>query len=92
MRNRHRGSSKPCPCGGVCSCHKPSKDMPMWHVPLYMMILFLPFFLLALYKDAHPNPVRHIEVNGQDCIIVHKVYNCTSTGACSGKDIAVCSK
>jgi len=90
MKSRRRGPSKPCPCGGLCSCHKPSKDIPLWSIPLMMLFLFSPFLFLAWYRDTHPDPVRYIKVNGQTCIVKYVTDSCTSTGACSGHDEAVC--
>jgi hypothetical protein len=34
--------------------------------------------------------VQHIQVNGRDCIVHHVTDHCTSTGACSGHDEAIC--
>lgn len=89
MRSRRRGPSKPCPCGGTCSCHKPRKE-PWGLIIFSMLFVFGGPILLAFWMDSHRSTVRHIQVNGQDCTIQHVTDSCTSTGACRGHDIAVC--
>lgn len=50
---------------------------------------FIGFFLWFMISHL-PTPVPHIIVNGQECIVQHVTDHCTSTGACSGHDVAVC--
>ncbi len=90
MKSRRRGPSRPCPCGGACSCHQPSKEKLFpWIIPFAFPILF-PGLLLMPLLFIRPNPEQHIQVNGQDCIVHHVTDHCTSTGACSGHDEAIC--
>lgn len=95
MKSRRRGPSKPCPCGGVCECHKPSKEKLFPLVfpiafPLVIPGLWPGIFLLMMSLGERPPP--HIQVYGQDCIVHHVTDHCTSTGACSGHDEAICPK
>jgi len=90
-RNRRREPSAPCPCNNVCLCHKPTEDH--WDIyALYFigftLLICLPFLLS--YIPNHSVEKRHIEVNGQDCIIEKKIDGVSSTGAEYGHDIAVC--
>lgn len=90
MRSRRRGPSKPCPCGGLCSCHKPSKE-PWGLIIFSILLVFGVPLALTIYVDAHrSHELRHIRVDGKDCFIRHVTDNCTSTGACSSHDEAIC--
>lgn len=86
---------KTCACGGDCVCHiKKDRLFPIY-VPLVFPIVFpLIFpcaFLILFGFSSHTQPVvKHIEVDGKDCIVQHVNDSCTSTGACRGHDIAVC--
>lgn len=89
--SRHRLPEKPCPCNYVCLCHKPyNGDGLLWIIVGFALLIG---GLLVLSIVFHtPNPVRHIEVNGQDCTIDYISDGCTSTGACHGHDVAICPK
>lgn len=89
MRSRRRGPSKPCPCGGSCSCHRPTKE-PWGLIIFSLLVVFGLPLCAAIWIGNHPNPVRHIKVNGVECVVKHVTDHCTSTGACSGHDEAVC--
>jgi hypothetical protein len=94
---RRRGVNRPCPCGGVCSCHTPKKESKL-HIAIisliFVSLLIFPGLpiSLAIYIDHHPRPEQHIEVDGKDCIVKYVTDHCTSTGACRGHDVAVCDK
>jgi len=92
---RRRGVNRPCPCGGVCSCHTPKKESKL-HIASLIFVSLLIFpglpISLAIYIDHHPRPEQHIEVDGKDCIVKYVTDHCTSTGACRGHDVAVCDK
>ncbi len=90
MKSRSYRSSKPCLCGGICECHKPSKEKLFpWIIPFAFPILFPGLLLVPLLFINTPT-IQHIRVNGQDCIVHYVSDHCTSTGACSGYDEAVC--
>jgi hypothetical protein len=94
MRSRKRNNSnKPCPCGGICNCHKPQPKEKVFPLliplafPLLMPGLLLGLVLLRIYLFASP---VHIMVNGQDCIVQHVNDYCHSWGTCSGHNVAIC--
>jgi hypothetical protein len=95
-KSRRREPELPCPCGNVCRCHQPSSNdgtFP-WIIPIGFPIIFPGLFILIAwisYPGFSP-PVRHIEVDGQDCIIQYHSDGVTSTGAGVGHDIALCPK
>jgi len=83
----------PCPCGNVCRCHQPPKDDGLGALCLAIFAIVFLFggaIFLAIRADNNPPPVRHIQVKGQDCIVKYVEDSCTSTGACSGHEEAVC--
>jgi hypothetical protein len=84
----------PCPCGNVCRCHQPPDSPNFWEVlPIIIGFLVLfggPLCIGWCMSNYPPEQVRHIRVNGQDCLIHYVTDSCTSTGACSGHDEAVC--
>lgn len=85
---KRKGQDIPCPCNNTCLCHKPIKIDGMIYVLCFFVIaiLFISYFLLS-----SPS-VRHIQVNGQDCVVERKIDGITGTGAPYGYDIAVCPK
>src|SRR5579885_196327 len=93
MKSRRRGPSKPCPCGGACWCHKEKEKLfPLVFpiaFPLLIPGLFPGLFILMMIL-APPPAKRYIQVNGVKCEVIHKTDHCTSTGACSGHDEAIC--
>jgi len=88
-RSRRRKPSEPCPCNNTCLCHKPQKESLLVWVLCFIGFggfIGIPFLLSYL----NHNEVRHIKVNGQDCIIDRKIDGVSGTGAPYGHDIAVC--
>jgi hypothetical protein len=89
MKSHHQTKSKPCPCGGICDCHKPQEGMSdLAAVLIFILGLFplvaFPFIIHALGKSQP----RHIEVNGQNCIVE---YHQDSAGpVIHGHDVANC--
>lgn len=93
MKSRRRSSvpSKPCPCGNTCLCHKPRKGISEFQATLMFIGVLGFLFLWGLFMSmALRSPERHVQVDGQDCVIHHVIDSCTSTGACSGHDEAIC--
>ncbi len=91
MKSR-RSVSKPCPCGGNCSCHAPRKESwQMWVAMILGLSLFVgvPTFF-GYWHETHPPAMRYIEVNGQMCEIHFKEDGIHATGAPYGHDMAVC--
>lgn len=84
--------NKPCPCGGICSCHQIKESKENWPLVIFgmFMIFVFPWFLIAIC--SHPDPVRHIEVNGKDCIVKTITDFCSSHGGCQTHDVAECPK
>lgn|SRR6185369_1946436 len=92
MKSRRRSPSRPCPCRGTCDCHKPKEKFP-WEILLVFPLMFpiiVPGVFILIVGLAPSPPVPHIQVNGKDCVIQHVTDHCTSTGACSGHDVAIC--
>lgn len=83
----------PCPCNYLCLCHRPIK-IEAWEIWGIIILAVIGFGVLCLagYAIAHlpPNTIKHIEVNGQDCVVAYKVDGQTSTGAVISHDVAVC--
>lgn len=77
----------PCPCGNTCLCHKPTDDR--WWIILFVLLGTIGIGLLICGGRGSP-PVRHIMVNGKQCTVHWVTDHCTSTGACSGHDEAIC--
>lgn len=97
MKNRRRYQPEPCGCNGSCACHKPSSDGEVfpWIIPLafpLLIPLLFPLGFVWFIISLPAAPVHHIEVDGKDCIIKVVSEHCTSTGACSSHDVAVCPK
>lgn len=92
MRSRKRTVSKPCPCGYICKCHKPKKGYNgiLWTLFFFCVVILIS--VLCIVCTAPNSSVRHIEVNGQDCLVQWHTDGCTSTGACHGHDVAICPK
>jgi hypothetical protein len=93
MRSRRRGPSKPCPCGGTCSCHHGKEKLFPLVFPIAFPLLIpglFPGLFILMASLAPPPPVRYIQVRGERCVIHYKTDSCTSTGACSGHDEAIC--
>lgn len=70
---------------------KKNKLIP-WVFPLLIPLLFPILFLVLMiysFELAKP-PVRHIEVNGQDCHIEYVRERCNSHGGCARHNKAVC--
>jgi hypothetical protein len=86
MRKRSR-PGPPCPCGGKCDCHRPTDDR--WLVPLILLGLAALVLVIVVCGQAKA-PVRHIMVDGKQCTVHWVTDHCTSTGACSGHDEAIC--
>src|ERR1700677_1648649 len=99
MRGRRRREpAPPCPCGGVCNCHQPSKEKLFpWLYPICFPLAvsgIFPVLLViilthgACFSDKYPP--RHIQIGDQDCLIDTVKGECNSTGACEFHDVAVC--
>jgi hypothetical protein len=88
---KSRQPSKPCPCNNTCLCHKSQGET--WEVWLlcFIGLAVLIVFPYLMYQVGHHQPrEQHIEVNGQDCIVMKKIDGVGSTGNPYGHDIAVC--
>lgn len=97
MKSRSR-PSRPCPCQGTCECHTPDKDsiFPGW-IPFFFPIFFpiivptlIPGLLILMLRIGLSEPTPHIQVNGQDCTVQTITDHCTSTGACTTHEVAIC--
>ena len=95
MKSRKKYKAEPCSCGGSCDCHIPVDNKRLfWFIfplviPLAIPIVF-PGSLFLLAYLTQPQGEPHILVNGKDCIVHHVTDYCTSTGACSSHDEAIC--
>jgi hypothetical protein len=90
--SRRQEPSEPCRCHDMCPCHSPQKESIVFLiVGIVMFIAFVSLLVYMQYLGSRQTE-RHIEVNGQDCIVQLKVAGQTSTGAVRGHDIAICPK
>lgn len=89
---RRRTSAEPCPCGGSCRCHqdKGLTKFDIWAIVIFCGALIGIVILLVIVGSQFTPPVKHIQVEGRDCIVQHVYNNCTPTGSCSSHDMAVC--
>jgi hypothetical protein len=92
MRSRDR---EPCPCGGICECHKPAPKVSFSDIgwSLFAGLVFIGGMLLLRAEAAWENrQVQHIEVNGQICEMKWQVDGVHSWGASYGHNYVVCQK
>jgi len=86
--------SGPCPCGGVCDCHRPDESNFFWTFLILMVALV--FVLGGACLFAPTVAPKTIRVGEKVCGVrfVKTGVSCTSTGFCHdrGYDEAVCPK
>lgn len=81
----------PCPCGGKCRCHKPSKDGDIFLVIIGLVVMFmLPLVFIAFHNYGNAQGSKTIYVGDERCNIRFKQTGVTSTGAPYGHDEVIC--
>lgn len=102
MKSKRHTFTPPCnykTCS--CYCHQPEspeykaqKKANDWH-DTKLAIKVMSFLIITIggiiwLSSSFKPVVRHIQVNGQDCMVKTIIDGCTSTGACRSHDEAIC--
>jgi hypothetical protein len=89
---KSRRNYEPCPCNNICGCHKSTKMTKREWISIgvagipFLLILFFVYWLGQNYKP----PTRYVWVDGKMCEIKEQVDYCSTTGGCTGHDVAIC--